>query len=157
MDNIIYQEKQKSYLVVVGVFILIALGLLALLFFPDFFKVKTPTSIARLFFYLVIIFDLLMFWSFAFLKIKATDDYLEIRFGIFRKKIFFKDVKSCAIEDYQRSRYFGYGIRLGRDKSVGYIARDGRGIRLKMQPRDYFFTTNQPEQLLNILKSRIIH
>lgn len=157
MNNIIYQEKQRTYLMVVGVFILIALGLLALLFFPDFFKVQPTSSLGRMLLFAVIMFDLLLFWSFARLAIKVTDNYLEIRFGIFKKKIFFKDIKGCVIEEYQKSRYFGYGIRLGRDKSIGYIARDGRGIRLNLQPRDYFFTTERPEQLLNILKSRINH
>lgn len=156
MENVIYQEQQKTYLIVILAFILVALGLLALVLFPK----ESMTQQAKYILLIVAVIDLLLFWSFSQLSIKVTTEYLQLGFGIFKKKIQLKDIEDCWVEEYKKSIYMGYGIRFGKDKSVGYIARGGRGIRLKMKPRDYFFSTDSPEQLVALLKqqmTRIIH
>jgi hypothetical protein len=104
---------------------------------------------------LLTVVDLVMFWSFSKLTIKITSEYLQIGFGVFKRKILIKDINNVKVEDYNKSIYLGYGIRLGRDKSIGFIARAGRGIKLKVIPRDLFFSSNYPEQIKLLIESRI--
>src|SRR3989338_8625299 len=152
----IYREKQKTYLIVVGIYIIAGLFLLSLIFLPGFFDFSEASLTTKAALIIVVLVDLILFWSFAELKVKLTFDALEFGFGIFRKKLPLREVKSCLIEDYDIKRYFGYGIRLGSDKSIGYVARSGRGVRLKTAGRDYFLTSDSPEQLCNELRRRAL-
>ena len=155
MENVLYEEKQKTYLILVIIFIIIAILLLGLVLFPGFFNESEMPEFTRVILLVIAIVDLILFWSFSQLTIKVTSEYLQIGFGIFKKKIPFSKINDFKIEEYQKSRYLGYGIRIGRDKSIGYVARGGRGIRVMLKPRDYFFTTDSPEQLLAMLKQNL--
>ena len=153
--NIVYQEQQKTYFILTVIYIIIAVSILALVLFPDYLFQRTLTQEVKIILLIVAIIDIIFFWSFSQLSIKLTSEYLQIGFGIFKKKISFTEIKDVLVQDYQRSIYLGYGIRFGRDKSIAYIARAGRGIKLKMNKRDYFFSTDNPEQLQNLIKERI--
>ena len=155
--EIIYQENQKTYFILTVIYIIIAVLILALILFPDYLLQKSLAPGVKVILLIVAIIDIILFWSFSQLSIKLTSEYLQIGFGIFKKKISFTEIKDVLVQDYQKSIYFGYGIRFGKDKSIGYIARAGRGIRLKMDKRDYFFSTDNPEQLQNLIKERIVH
>jgi len=153
-EPIIYQEQQRTYLIVVAVFILVAILLLVIVLFPGLLSLRPFSAPAKIVLLLVATVDMILFWSFSKLTIKLTDQHLTLTFGFFKKKISLTEIKNCQIEDYQKSIYFGYGIRLGSDKSIGYIARAGRGIKLKLKAKDYFFSTDRPEQLLLLLNHR---
>ncbi|MBU1130934.1 hypothetical protein KJ840_02270 [Patescibacteria group bacterium] len=155
LENIIYEEQQKTHLIVVLVFILVAVFLLFIVFSPATFGQSILPQHTKITLLMVTVVDLILFWSFFRLTIKLTNKYLQIGFGLFKKKILLTDISDCLVEDYQKSVYLGYGIRFGRDKSVGYIARGGRGVRLKLKPRDYFFTSDNPEQIAVLLKQQI--
>lgn len=155
MENVIHEERQKTYLVLVIVFIIVAALLLSLVLFPGLFYKSQLPDFTRMVLLIVAVVDLILFLSFSQLTIKVTSEYLQIGFGIFKKKILFTAINDFMIEDYEKLRYLGYGIRIGRDKSIGYVARGGRGIRVIMKPRDCFFTTDSPEQLLAILKQQL--
>ena len=151
----IYREKQKTYLIVVSIYIIVALFLLSLIFLPQFFNFSQASLLTRIILIIITVVDLILFWSFAELKVKLTFDTLEFGFGVFRKKMSLKEIQNCSVEDFDIKRYSGYGIRLGRDKSIGYIARGGRGVRLKTLNRDYFISSDSPEQLGNELRKAI--
>ncbi|MFA6305078.1 MAG: hypothetical protein WCV73_00645 [Patescibacteria group bacterium] len=154
---ILYQEKQPTYFILIVVYIIIALLLTGLILFPTIFSQDGLSKGLKIAVLCLIIINLWLFWSFSHLTIKLTKDYLQIGFGIFKKKFKLKQIKDCLIEDFQKSKYSGYGIRFGVDKSIGYIARDGQGIRIKLaMGRDYFFTTNQPGQLLQLIRQELI-
>lgn len=155
LENVIYEEQQKTYFILVVVFIIIAVLLLAIVLFPESFSKQPMPQFTKIVLLIVTIVDLLLFWSFSQLTIKLTNNYLQIGFGIFKKKIPLPSINGCLVEDYKKSVYLGYGIRFGRDKSIGYIARGGRGIRLKMKPRDYYFSTDSPEQIEVLLKQQL--
>ncbi len=151
MENVIYREQQKTYLIVVLAFIFVAAGLVVFVLSPS----QIITLQTKFILLIVALVDLTLFWSFSKLTITVTTECIQIAFGIFRKKIQLKDIKDCLIEDYQKSRYMGYGIRFGRDKSVGYVARGGRGIRLVMEGKDHFFSSESPEPLVALLKQQM--
>jgi len=156
-ENVIYEEQQKTYLILVAVFIIVAAFLLGLVLFPGFFNKQDLPQSARLIILVVAVLDLILFWSFSQLSIIITSQYLQLGFGIFRKNILLSNISEVEVENYKKSVYLGYGIRLGRDKSIGYIARGGRGVRIKMKPRDYFFSSDNPEQIKLLLKPHINH
>lgn len=153
--TIVYLEQQRTYFILVVIFVIIALFLLGIVLFPGLFHQQKISLLFKIILLIATIIDLVMFWSFSKLTIKITSEYLQIGFGMFKKKILLKQISEMRVEDYQKSNYLGYGIRLGRDKSIGYIARGGRGVRLIMKPRDYFFSSDNPEQIQSLLKSRI--
>ena len=88
-----------------------------------------------------------LFWSFSELNIKLTNKYIQFGFGGFKKRINLDQIKDCLVEDYAKENFFGYGIRFSKNKSIGYIARGGRGVRLKMEVRDYYISSGNPEKL----------
>jgi len=154
-ETIIYQEQQKTYFVLIAVFVIIAVFLLAIVLFPGPLHQRTDSQLLKITLLIVTVVDLMMFWSFSKLTIKITAEYLQLGFGIFKRRILFEQIIKVTVEDYQKLNYLGYGIRFGRDKSIGYIARGGRGVRLIMKPRDYFFSSDRPEQIQSLLRSRI--
>lgn len=151
--TVIYQEKQKTYFILIVIFILLAAFLLVVVLFPGIFGKQEELDQAGRWVVLAgLIIDLILFWSFSRLAITLTNEELKIAFGVFRKKFKLSEIVACTIEDFKLTRYWGYGIRFGTDKSIGYAAKAGRGVRIKSKHgRDYFFTTDRPEQLLSLL------
>lgn len=154
-EDLIYREQQKTYFILIVVFIIIAIFLLGIVLFPELFRQQKISLLFKIVLFIATIIDLAMFWSFSKLTIKITSEYLQIGFGVFKKKIVLAQISETLVEDYVRSNYLGYGIRFGRDKSIGFIARGGRGVRIKTNSKDYFFSSDNPEQIQSLLKSRI--
>ena len=166
--NYLYIERQKTYLLVVMVFIIVAGFLLALVLWPR----QEFSQLTKIVLFIAAVVDLILFWSFSQLTIKISKEYLQISFGVFKKKISFSEINDVLVQDFDFKNYFGYGIRLGKDKSIGYVARGGRGIKLKLSAKgrsaspklelgtraggkDYFFTSENPEQIQNIIRQKI--
>ena len=147
----LYFEQQKTYFLVVLVFILAAAVLLALVLWPG----RPYSQLSKFLLLFMTVLDLLLFWSFSQLTVSLKEDFLEFRFGIFKKRLAYNQILEISVGDYDRKIFLGYGIRFGRDKSIGYIARGGRGVRLKTLNRDYFISSDSPEQLGNELRKAI--
>ena len=153
--RIIHQQKQKTYFILVAIYIIIAGFLLFTVLAPQNFFGGGISQGNKIVLLVVAVIDLILFWSFSELNIKVTEENLIFGFGVFKKKISFKQINDCLVEEFNKNSYLGYGIRFGRDKSIGYIARAGRGVRLKMQPRDYFISCDSPEQLVQVIKQQL--
>ena len=97
--------------------------------------------------------DVLILVSYRELSIVMTDEKIKFGFGRFKKLFYIKKIKNIEIKDYKFTTYRGYGIRIGRDGSVGYVPRGGKGLMLTVEgeKRPYFFNTNNPDQLKNLL------
>ena len=147
----LYFEQQKTYFLVVLVFILAAAVLLALVLWPG----RPYSQLSKFLLLFITVLDLLLFWSFSQLTIKITDEFLQLSFGLFKKTLNFSAIKDVAVADYDKFNYFGYGIRLGKDKSIGYVARAGRGVKLSLESKVYFFSSANPEQIQAILRQKI--
>ena len=155
MPNLLYLEKQKTYLILIAAFILIALVILALTFFPGVFGAAEPSDAVKLVLLILALADLLMLWSFSSLTIKASEKYLIFGFGVFKKRFFWHQIKEAKVENFHLTNYLGYGIRFGRDGSIAWAARGGLGVRLKTNKRYYFFSTDHPEQLAALISSKL--
>jgi len=152
---IIYQEQQKTYFILILVFIIVAFMVLALLFFPSFFGLYSLSNIGQFLLGLIAIMDLVFFWCFRKLTILADDVSLSFGFGFMKKKFSWNNLKSAQAEDFDLKNYLGYGIRFGRDKSMAFAAQGGRGVRLKAIGKDYFFSSANAEKLVSLINEKI--
>lgn len=152
MNNYLYKEDQKTYTVIILILIIPTLLILAVMLFPGWFG-EDNSLVLNIFLAAVLILNLIILYNFYKLKIRLTNEELIFAFGWFKKKIPLKNIKSCSVQDYKFGRYGGYGIRIGWDKSIGYVARGGKGVRINTDKRDYFISTDNPEELYGILKN----
>jgi len=153
--KIIHEQAQKFSLLlgmlVVFSFVVIAAYLLIAWTRGEFSQI--PVFVLVILF-LLLLLDIFFIINFYRLKITVTDEKIIFGFGILKRKILLEKISEINIEDFKFNRYMGYGIRVGRDKSYGYIARSGKGIRLKVQgKRDFFITSDNPEQLKSMIES----
>lgn len=152
---IIYQEQQKTYFILILIFIITAFLILAVLFFPSFFGFNSLSNIGQIILGLVAALDLFFFWCFRKLTILANDQALSFGFGFMKKKFLWNNLKSAQAEDFDLKNYLGYGIRFGRDKSIAFVAQGGRGVRLKTIGKDYFFSCSEAEKLATLINEKI--
>lgn len=148
--NYIYEEKQS----VSPIFTVISVAVIILLIFQLIFVESARQDKAFLIIApVIIILMLVVAINFSLLKIKLTESILGIGFGLFKKKFYIKNLQQVEIADYKFSNYGGYGIRFGRDKSKGFIARGGQGIKFldTASNKIFYFSTNSPEQIFNLL------
>ena len=91
--DFVYQEKQKTYLIVVSIYIIVAIFLLSLIFLPQFFNLKEASVFTKIVLIIVTVVDLILFWSFSELNIKLTNKYIQFGFGGFKKRINLDQIK----------------------------------------------------------------
>ncbi|MBU1036648.1 hypothetical protein KKF32_01255 [Patescibacteria group bacterium] len=156
MSNIIYKEKIKTPFILTSVYLIIIVFLLVLIFSPEKLNLRSLGLLMNILFLLVVFINLLLFWSFSSLKIYLTSDYLQVNFGIFKKRFLKNQFKTVIIEDFDFKEWRSYGIRLGKNNTLGYIAPAKQGLRLKVQPKDYFICTNNPQQLKELMEKNLM-
>lgn len=155
-ETLLYQEKQRTYTAIIMPFLIIALFLILVAIRPEIIGLERGSFWRLWVLPFVLIVNLILFTSFSKLSIKITDRYLQLAFGIFRRKFYFDQIKKSLLEDYNIDNYRGYGIRLGKDKSTAFVARSGTGIRMSFKVgRDCFFTTDNQQQVLALIKAKI--
>lgn len=145
--SVIYQEKQVFRLLIVLAVIF--------LFFPVFpYLVMSDKEIVfsyAVFSPLMVLLPFVInFWN---LTIEITEQELKFGFGLIRKKFLRKDILSCEPFNIRFGDYFGYGIRYGRNNTVAWNVRGGKGVRLKIknQKRDYVLSTDHVEEFCSFL------
>lgn len=153
---IIYQERQKTYFILILIFIIVALFILVLVFFPSFFGFNSLSRAVKIILLPITVVDLIFFWCFSELTILADNKTLSFGFGFMKKKFFWHDLKSAQAEDFNLKNYSGYGIRFGKDKSIAFAAQGGRGVRLKTTGKDYFFSCTEPEKLAILINENLL-
>ena len=154
---VIYEEKIPTYPVItlmVGMSCLVfALFIIA----PFFGKLLVFTPIIRMIIAVVLLLDIIAFISFTKLKIAVTEDTLQFGFGKFGKKFPITRIISIEPSKYSFTNYYGYGVRMGLDNSIGYAPRGGAGVLVKIKDdkRPYFVSTANPEKLISAIKQRM--
>lgn len=110
----------------------------------------------RILIVLVFLFTLLAAINFRRLLIVVTDEQLICGFGIFRRAFPLNKINTVEIGVYSFGNYWGYGVRFGRDNTLGYVPRGGAGIKLEIQGerRAIFVSTQRPEEVKKILEAR---
>jgi len=155
-ETLLYQEKQRTYMAIIMPFVVIALFLIIAIISPETVGFESHYLWRLIIWPVFLILSLGFFFSFMHLSIKITDRYLQLAFGIFRRKFYFDQIKNCFAEEYNMEKYHGYGIRLAKDKSTAFAACAGTGIRLTLvNSQDCFFTTNNQQQILTLIQGKI--
>lgn len=95
-----------------------------------------------------------VFINFYKLRIKVENGFLEFSFGIIKKRFKVEDVISCEPYQLKFGNYLGMGIRFGRDGTIAYNTRFGRGVKIQVRnkKRAYVLTTNDPGALCEALR-----
>jgi len=150
-----YQQSQKTYFIVIAVYVVAAVFLLGLVFWPQAYNISQTSLAAKIALVIATAVDLILFWSFSQLTVSLKEDFLEFRFGIFKKRLAYNQILEISVGDYDRKIFLGYGIRFGRDKSIGYIARGGRGVKIKTPLRDYYFSSDNPEAIIKLVRNKL--
>ena len=115
---------------------------------------SSPYWVSHLFLPILEVFFTIIFVNFFYLRIKIDGKYLVFGFGVIRNKIPLDDIISCEETEIKFSNYLGYGIRVGRDGSIAYNIRSGKGIRLKIKgkKREYVVSTDNAGKICEILE-----
>ena len=94
--------------------------------------------------------------NFMKLKIIITSKRLRLGFGIFNYTVQLENIDNIETRKPPWYWYGGLGIRLGWDWSIGFVQNFGRGVRITpKRGRRLFFSTNNPEAIVNIVNDLI--
>lgn len=136
---------------ITSIYLLVSVILLFVIFWPEVLKTEFLPKITRIILFLVLLMDLIVFKSFFELKFRITNEGLEFGYGLFKNKLNHKDIESVIIESSRG--FIGYGIRFDKEKTMGYIAQSGEGLKITLKDqRSFFITMHEPEQALDIIK-----
>lgn len=91
------------------------------------------------------------FWRLTFV---ITAEEVVFGFGLVKKRLKMADVKSCEPYTLTFGNYLGYGIRLGRDRTIAYNTRNGPGVKLEVEGagRAYVLSLKNPARVCRLLE-----
>ena len=143
---IIHEQRQKSNFSIIVIYLLLAVLLLVALIFKELPKITKIVLV------IVLVVDVLFFKFFYELKFRVTNEGLEFGFGFFKNKVTKDFIKSVLI-DNSKGSFFGYGIRFNKNKTMGFIAKHGDGLKIVFKDdRSFFITIDRPQEALDIIK-----
>jgi len=150
----VYEEKIPMLNYVIAIMTISAIIILIILISQFTSKAIPVGVVLRVLLVIIFLFNLVVLISFRRLTITVIGDILSFGFGRFRAEVNLKDIIAVEIEDYVFSKYYGYGIRMGRDGTLGYVPKGGQGLRIAIRgnKRAYFFITDHAPELKNILE-----
>lgn len=153
---IIYQEKISTYLFLkffLGASLIIFILIAGAQFVGPKIHLNYAAEIAL---WILMIMNAIALFSFNKLEIIVNEEKINFRFGKFKKSFYLVNVQSVEVEKYKFGNYWGYGIRIGSDGSVGYVPRAGSGVKIKFKNdlRPYFISTAKPDELKSIITNK---
>ncbi|MBT5503456.1 hypothetical protein HN858_01105 [Candidatus Falkowbacteria bacterium] len=152
----IFKDKVQTYHLITAILVITCLIFLIILMSQYTDKPIALDNASKTVLAIILLLNVFILASFRELNIKVSDTHLIFGFMKFRKRILISKIKKIEFSEYKFQNYLGYGIRFGRDKTVGYVPRGGKGLVITVagQRRPYFFVTNRPEELKAILEQR---
>jgi uncharacterized membrane protein YdbT with pleckstrin-like domain len=150
--NIIHEETQK-FNVMMGLLIVLSfviIGAYLVITWSRGGLAQLPNYLIAMLI-VILIFDLFFIINFYQLKTVVTDDTLIFGFGVLKRKVKLEEIEQVEVEKFVFNKYMGYGIRTGKDRSVGYIARAGQGIRVKVRNKKDFYITSEDANRLKTM------
>ena len=151
--NVIHEETQK-FNVMMGMLIVVSFVIIGAYLAITWSRgeIYQLPSYLIVMLVVILIFDLFFIINFYQLKTVVTDDKLIFGFGVLKRKVKLEEIEDVIVEKFQFNKYMGYGIRTGKDRSVGYIARAGHGIRVKVRnKKDFFITSENADRLKTMI------
>ena len=149
---LIYHERQQTYLI----FYLILFVEIPVMLYLISWGLGQKEYGATLLMAILTGGILFLLSNFFHMNIRVYDNRLWVNFGVFSKTIVFSDIRKLSIEPYKFKKYLGWGIHYSiSDKSRAWVTRSGRGIRIRTDSHDYFFSSENPEHLAELIKSKM--
>ena len=99
-----------------------------------------------------------LFWNYRGISIEISNGRLTVDYGLFNKKSFLLDeITYCKSTKSNLGRYFGIGIRYGRDGSVAFTTSFGKAVEVgPKEGRVFVFSSKKPDRVcetINRLKA----
>ncbi len=90
------------------------------------------------------------FWRLTF---TITSEEVVFGFGLIKKRFRLEEITACEPYSLEFGNYLGYGIRVGRDRTVAYNTRNGPGVKLDVEGREraYVVSLKDPAGVCRIL------
>jgi len=149
---IIHEQKQRSNLIVTSIYIITFIVLFLVIINPSFLRMPDLPKVSRIILTIVLLVDIVFFKSLYELKFRVTSEGLGFGYGLLKNKFSKENIESVLI-DNSKGNFFGYGIRFSKDKTMGFIAKHGEGLRVILKDgRNFFITMNNPQEALDIIK-----
>ena len=152
--NEVFKEKVPMYYFVMLIISITCLIFLLILISQFTSRPLSMNVSSKVILFVVFLINLIVLVSFRELTIKVTDKKIFFGFGRFSKKLYLDKLEDVEVTDYKFTNYFGYGIRFGRDNTIGYVPRGGKGLKMKFkgEKKEYFVISNRVDELKNILE-----
>ena len=101
------------------------------------------------------VFFLLIGINFRGISITITKEDIVVNFGFLnKKKIPIVDLISCEETEATFKKYFGFGVRIGTDSSLGFTTGFGAAVQLKYKDnRPFVFSSKKPQEICQLLES----
>lgn len=154
--RVIFQDKVPTYYFIVALLAMTAI-VFGVLLGSQFTNWAVPLSgLVKVIIAAVFILNLVGLMTLRVLKIELTPEQIIFGFAPFRRRYYLSQIEKAEISNYEFKNYLGYGIRIGRDGTLGYVPRSGRGLKIKVRGRrrEYFFVCNKPEELKKLIEER---
>ncbi len=149
VSDVVYSEKLTYepwlWLMILGLIALYVAVLIGAVLKGETWLVVVFAVIAVALIALMVNFRVLVF------SISASE--VAFGFGLVKKSFPKAEIKSCEVYTLEFRNYYGYGIRSGRDGTVAYNTRNGRGIKMVVEGRrkPYVVSVNNPEHVCKLL------
>lgn len=117
------------------------------------FAVPEPTVVAII--GMVVVLLAVLAVIFTHLVVEADRESLSFHYGPVGKDVPLDDVQSIrAVAVHPMKEFMGYGIRVGPDGTVGYIAKGNIGVRVAVKDgKEYVITVNDPQGLVEYVRA----
>ncbi len=148
--NYIFEEKVYIPFIFVLISLVVLVFMIYLLIFPSSIPEENPPFWLLGLICLILIFTIV---NFSYLKIVVDEQKILVNFGLFKKRIWIKNIEKLEFQKVSFLKFGGYGLRFSRDKVMGFVAQGGVGIQFidKNDQKKYFISTQKAEQLIDIL------
>ncbi|TET54889.1 MAG: hypothetical protein E3J54_01255 [Actinobacteria bacterium] len=151
-EKILYEEKQRTYLVFYGLLIVVilieVLAIAIQLIIADGIIEAVP-SLALSFIILAGLTFILV--NFFFLRLRISDKEFKISYGIFKLRIPREAISNCQPTTFSWKTYFGWGIRPGFDKTFAWTSKGSKGIRVETKGRTFVISTGNAKKICEVL------
>lgn len=96
----------------------------------------------------------LVYLNFRRLLFEVTESHVRFGFGLIKKEFLRSDITFCEPYELTFKNYLGYGIRFGRDGTVAYNTRNGKGVKMVVngQKKPYVVSVDDPEHVCGLLQ-----
>jgi len=152
-EEVLYQEKQRSYvlfyLLLIVIIVIEALAIVVqLLIAETISEVIVPLTLS---FALFLTFTFILI-NFFYMRLKITKEQFLVSYGIFKLKIDRQEIMRCEPTAFSWKNYLGWGIsRPGFDGTFAWTTRGNKGVRLETKKRIYVISTNNADKVCKLL------